>query len=357
MLRDAQDYGSLNVHMRAQRTELFTAGTYNLLAGATDFANLRQMLAQTRYDDIIGAEMVKRHPNLIEIDRRLTQNFVDQYNIYRKFIPKRARNFINAYSNFYFLSNVKVILSALHGANRFEDARGILLTLTEEENRQTEELYKSRDIEDLITQVENEDLRNALDEAIGEYKFLDLVYPLIIAVDQYYFSTLCKEMNNLKGADKESTKSFFSTKIGIQNLEIILRSKTFEISPNIVKNWIMQTKFCPLRTESRDKLIATQDLEEAFKYIRDETTFKELANRLLENIEAERPPLENFDRYADQFMAHKANSLFRGASFNIGIFPAFFYLKELEIRNLRTIILGKIHKRSINDILDKIVIV
>ena len=357
MLRDAQDYGSLNVHMRAQRTELFTAGNYNLLASATDFANLRQMLAQTRYDDIIGAEMVKEYPNLIEIDRRLTQNFVDQYNTYRKFIPKRAKGFIDAFSNSYFLNNIKVIFSALHGANRYEDAHGMLLNLSEEENRQSEELYKSINAEDLILKLENEKLRNALDAVIGEYKFLDLVYPLIIAVDQYYFSSLCKEMSNLKGADKTSTKGFFSAKIGIQNLEIILRSKTFDISPTIVKNWIMETKFCPLRTEFRERIIATQDLEEAFILIRDETIFSDLANRLLENLEAERAPLENFDRFADQFMAHKANSLFRGASFNIGIFPAFFFLKELEIRNLRTIILGKIHKRSTDDILDKFVLV
>jgi len=357
MLRDAQDYGSLNVHMRAQRTELFTAGTYNLLASATDFANLHQMLAQTRYGDIIGAEMVKEYPNLVEIDRRLTQNFVDQYNLYRKFIPKRAKGFVDAYSYSHFLNNIKVILSALHGASLNEDARGMLINLTDEENMQIEDLFRSRDAEELITRLENEDLKNALDAVLGEYKYLDLVYPLIIAVDQYFFSTLCKEMNKLKGADKESTKGFFSAKIGIQNLEIILRSKTFDVSPTIVKNWIMQTKFCPLRTEFRDKLIATQNLEEAFTYIRDETTFKELANRLIENLEAERPPLENFDRYADQFMVHKANSLFQGASFNIGILPAFFYLKELEIRNLRTIILGKIHKRSINDILDKIVLV
>ena len=81
MLRDAREYGSLNVHMRCKRTELFTAGTYNLLASAADFNNLRQMLANTKYDDIIGSEMVKEYPNLIEIDRRLVQNFVDQFNL------------------------------------------------------------------------------------------------------------------------------------------------------------------------------------------------------------------------------------------------------------------------------------
>ena len=77
----------------------------------------------------------------------------------------------------------------------------------------------------------------------------------------------------------------------------------------------------------------------------------------MDNIEQEKPPLDNFDGYADQIVIHKANSLFRGASFNIAIFPAFFLLKEIEIRNLRTIILGKIHKRSTDEILDKIVLV
>ncbi len=357
MIRDAQDYGSLNVHMRAQRAELFTAGTYNLLASATDFDNLRQMLANTRYNDIIGVEMVKKYPNLIEIDRRLTQHFIDQYNLYRKFIPKRAKGFIDTHSKMYFLNNVKTILSALHGAYEYDEAWSMLISLTDEENAQTEELFKSRNVEDMISKIQDEDLRNVLEATIGDYHYLNLVYPIIIAIDQYFYKKLCKEMTKLTGEDKTKTRLLFSSRIGIQNLEVILRSKTFEISPVIVKNWLISTKFCPLRSELRDKLIAANDLEEAFNIIKEQTPFRELAIRLLDNIEKEKPPLDNFDRFADQYLVHKTNSIFKGSSFNISIFPAFFFLKEIELRNLRSIILGKIHKRSINETLDKIVLV
>ncbi|NHK30835.1 MAG: V-type ATPase subunit [Asgard group archaeon] len=354
---NAQEYGSLNVHMRAQRAELFTAGTYNLLASATDFDNLRQMLANTRYHDIIGAEMIKKYPNLIEIDRRLTQHFIDQYNLYRKFIPKRAKGFIDTHSKMYFLNNVKTILSALHGAYDYEEAWGMLISLTDEENARTEDIYKARDVEDMISKIQDEELRTELEAVLGDYKYLNLVYPIIIAIDQFYYKKLCKEMTKLTGEDKTKTRSLFSTRIGIQNLEIILRSKTFDISSAVVRNWLISTKFCPLRTELRDKLITANDLEEAFNIIKEKTPFRDLAIRLLDNIEKEKPPLDNFDRYADQFMVHKTNSIFKGASFNISIFPAFFFLKEIELRNLRSIILGKIHKRSINETLDKIILV
>ncbi|MFW9922953.1 MAG: V-type ATPase subunit [Candidatus Thorarchaeota archaeon] len=357
MIRDAQEYGSLNVHMRAQRMELFTAGTYNTLIGATDFDNLRQMMANTKYSDIIGAEMGKKYPDLIEIDRRLTQHFVDQYNLYKKFIPKRAKGFVDVLSKMYFLNNIKILLSALHGANRFKDAWGMMISLSEEENFEIEELFKSKDAEDLIQQLRDEKLKHALEEAVGEYRYLDLVYPLIIAVDQYYYSLLCVQMGKLSGEDKLKAKAIFGTRIGIQNVEIILRSKTYNIPPNMVKKWLIATKFCPLRESVRDKLIQAPDLESAFTILRDETPFRSLALRLLENIEQEKPPLENFDSYADQELIFKANSIFRGASFNVAIFPAFFILKEMEIRNLRTLILGKIHNRSANEILDKIVLV
>ncbi|MBN1328837.1 MAG: V-type ATPase subunit [Candidatus Heimdallarchaeota archaeon] len=357
MIRNAQDYGALNVHMRAQRTEFFSAGTYNLLASASDFDNLRQMLANTKYNDIIGSEMIKKHPDLIEIDRRLVQNFVDQYNQFRKYIPKRAQSFIVADSRSYFLNNVKVILSALHGANRYEEAKGMLLSLTESENVETEYLYKSRDVEDLISRLSNEDLRMALENALGEYKFLNLIYPLIVAVDQYYYSTICQELSKLKGEDYSRTKVLFATRVGLQNIEIILRAKTFKTQPGIIKKWLIATKFCPLRSNIHEKLINSQNLEETFHIIRDETPFHTLASRLLMNLEEGLAPLENFDNYADQEIVHKANSIFRGASFNLSIFPAFFILKEIELRNLRTLILGVINKRSIKEILDKIVLV
>ncbi len=357
MIKDAQEYGSLNVHMRAQRTELFTAGTYNLLTSSTDFDNLRQMLANTRYDDIIGTEMVKKYPNLIEIDHRLTQHFVDNYNTYKKYIPKRAKRFVDVLSEKYYFGNIKTIITAFHGANRFEDARGMLLTLSPQEDDEIEQLFKAANIEQLIELIQDEKLRDALDGVIGEYHFLKLVYPLITVVDQHYYSKLCHEMSNLKGEDSRKTKILFSAQIGIQNLEIILRAKTLEISPSMVKKWLIKTKFSPIRDDMIDKLINAQTIQSTFEIIRDETPFKELGLRLLANIEEEKPPLDNFDGIADQIIIHKANSLFKGASFNVAIFPAFFLLKEMEIRNLRTIILGKIHKRSTEEILDKIVLV
>ncbi|MHA1555550.1 MAG: V-type ATPase subunit, partial [Candidatus Heimdallarchaeota archaeon] len=249
------------------------------------------------------------------------------------------------------------LLSAHHGAERFEDAYGMLLNLSPAENEETELLFKSQNIEDMISKIKNDDLREALESAVGEYRFLDLVYPLIIAVDQYYYDKLCKELSKLTGEDRTKTKMFFGARIGIQNIEIILRSKTFNIAPSMIKKWLIATKFCPLRTELRDKLIAAPDFKSAFTILRDESPFRDLALRLLDNLEQEKPPLENFDRYADQIIIHRANSIFRGASFNVSIFPAFFFLKEMEIRNIRVIILGKIHKRSLNEILDKIVLV
>ncbi|HUU78991.1 MAG TPA: V-type ATPase subunit [candidate division Zixibacteria bacterium] len=357
MIRDAKDYGSLNVHMRAQRMELFTAGTYNLLVSATDFSNLSQMLANTKYNDIIGSEMVKTYPNLIEIDHRLTQNFVDQYNLYRKFIPKRAIGFVNVLIKIYYYNNVKLLLAALHNKDRLEEVNEMLITLNETENAEIQEMFKARNVETLVEMMPNEDLKKILNSALGDYHYLDLVYPLIFATDQYYYNMLCIEITKLSREDQRNTKNLFGTRIGLQNLEIILRSKTFDVSPNIVKNWLIATKLCPLRKDILEKLIQSLDLETTFNIIKEETPFRELAIRLLDNIEKELPPLHNFDQYAEQIVIHKANSIFRSASFNVSIFPAFFLLKEMEIRNLRTIILGKIHKRSANEILERIVLV
>ena len=357
MIRDAQEYGSLNVHMRAQRTELFTAGTYNLLASATDFDNLSQMMANTKYNDIIGSEMVKTYPNLIEIDRRLTQHFADQYNHYRKYIPKRAKGFVDVLTKVYYFNNVKTLLAALHSTSEIDEVSEMLISLNEQENMEIQEMFKARNVEELVEIMPNKELQEVLFSALGDYNYLNLVYPLIFAIDQYYNNLLCKEMSKLSGEDKRNSKTLFGTKIGLQNLEIILRSKTFNVSPTIVKNWLIATKFCPLSSKVMDQLIQTDDIETIFNIIRDETPFRELALRLIENLEQEQPPLHNFDQYAEQIVIHKANSVFRGASFNVSIFPAFFILKEMEIRNLRTIILGKIHKRSENEILDRIVLV
>ena len=104
-------------------------------------------------------------------------------------------------------------------------------------------------------------------------------------------------------------------------------------------------------------LIEAPDVETTLKALRDATAYREIAERLLLNIKEGRAPLDNYDSYADQIVAHNANEVFQGLSFNIGIFPAFFILKELEIRNIRKLIFGKIDKRLEKEILEKIVIV
>ena len=354
---DANKYGSLNVRMRAQRADLLKAGTYNLFARATDLKNLDQMLANTQYKDIIGSEADKELPSGIEIDRRLTQFFVDLYHNNRNFIHDSAKKFTDAYGQIYFLNNIKMLLSVLHGTKQLTDAEEMLISLKEKENAEISELLQSKDIEDFINRLSNEDLRNELDANLGEYRFLDLIYPLIITIDQYYYKVLLKEIEKLSRNDFNPLKALLGTRIGLQNIEIILRSMSLNLSPKIVGKWLIRAGLNPINRETLDLLLNSRDMEESLRIIRDETKFKDLANKLLENIAQSRDPLSDYDNYAEQLLVHKANSLFRGSSFNIAIFPAFFILKDIELRNIRTIILGKIDKRPANEILDKIIIV
>lgn len=356
MIRSAKDYGFLNVRIRAQRMELFTAGTYNVLVNATDIDNLSQMLENTRYKDIIGEAISEQYINLIAIDRRLTQHFADQFNYYRQFIPNRAEAFINAYSRRFYFNNIEVIINALHGTGGSSMARDLLITLSEEENEGIEHLLGSRDIQDLIQRLQDDRLRQILEEAYEDYKILDLVYPLINAIDHYYYELLGGEIEALSSTDKKPTHELFGTKIDLQNIETILRSKFFAIPTEQVKSWLI-TKGNLLKMRILEQLIEPVELEDSIKLLKKYTVYGDLADRLLDNIEHDRPPIENYDKYADQIVAHKANTIFSGVSFNIAIFPAFFFLKEFELRNIRTLILGKIDKRSPQEILDKIVIV
>lgn len=353
----ANSYGSLNVRMRAQRADLLTAGTYNLFATATDIKNLNQMLSNTQYKDIIGAEADKEYPSIFEIDRRLTQFFVDLYQNNRNFIPNAAKPFIDAYGSVYFLNNVKMLLSVLHGTDQLTEAQEMTIALKPKHNEEIEDLLKAKNVEDFISRLSNEDLRDELEAVIGEYRFLGLVYPLIITIDQFYYRKLSKEIKKLSSNDFTPMKKILGTRIGLQNLEVILRSKALELSQKIISKWLIPSELSPVKGEILDRLLASRDLEECFKIIKEETMFVDLANNLIENIAQEKAPLHDYDRHADQTMVHKANALFQGSSFNIAIFPGFFTLKEIEIRNIRTLVLGKIDKRPANEILEKIIIV
>jgi V/A-type H+-transporting ATPase subunit C len=356
MIGRAKDYGFLNVRMRAQRQKLLSAGNYNVLVMATDVDNLRQMLNNTRYKDIIGSQMEEKYLDLIDIDRRLTQYFVDQYNYFKQFVPKKAQSFVDALSKQYFLNNVKIILTALHGTTNLFEARSLLISLSPEEDEEIDDLIGSKDIKDLVSRLSNEDLQDALNEALPEYQQLDLVYPLLNAIDHYFYNILCEEMSKLQKRDQEQIQQIYSVKIDLQNIETILRSKALKVDPILTRKWLI-LQGCTLSKKLFDKLIKTTDLEETFRILRRETPYRDVALRLLANLEEDQPPLDNYSQICDQLIAHKANDVFRGNSFNIAIFPAYFILKEIEIRNIRSIILGKIDKRPTEEVFKTIILV
>ncbi|MEA2071878.1 MAG: V-type ATPase subunit, partial [Asgard group archaeon] len=301
MIKDAKDYGQLNVRMRAKRTELLTAGRYNVLANATNIDNLRQMLDVTVYKDIVCEEMCEAYPNLINIDRNLIQHYVDQYNFYKKLVPKKAESFVETHSKIYFYNNLKIILTALHGTQNTVEAKQMLITLTEEENEQIQRLLEAKTVPQFVEMVQEEALKEKLDDALPEYRFLDLIYPLTNAIDQYFYNNLCQEIEELTGRDKETIKDIFGTEIDLQNIETILRLKTFEIPEKIVKKWLI-TKSCHLSQRFFEKLLQIDDIERGIRYVKQHTPYRELADRLLLNIQEEQPSLHNFDRYGDQII-------------------------------------------------------
>jgi vacuolar-type H+-ATPase subunit C/Vma6 len=357
MIRSAKDYGALNVRMRAQRMKLLTVGNYNTFVAATDIKNLRQMLMSTPYGEAVNKELKKKYPDLIALDQNLIQLYADQFKFYEKFVPERSKSFIEAFGQRFFLDDIKYLLSALYGLEtQQESVRKMLIALTEEENRQIESLYASQNISELIQKITIDELQKQLEAAFDEYVDLNLVYPLTNAVDNYYYQRICEEVRNLSKSDRKPTRAIFGTQIDLQNIETILRSKYFDLPLHIVEKWLIK-RIGFLKERHFDNLLEATSVKEALNYIKEKTPYRDLANQLLTNLTEDKPALDGFDYYTDQLVAHKANETFLGNSFNIATFPAFFILKEFELRNIRAIILGKIDKRPRKSIFESLILV
>jgi len=142
-----------------------------------------------------------------------------------------------------------------------------------------------------------------------------------------------------------------SKKEKLTNIETILRSKELGIEREAVKNWLIPLKhrlgsfepFLQGKTADIVNLIAN-------------TPYRDFANQVQEAVEAgDEPSLNRFETVMRQYLVHQAIKAFRGTTFHLGTFIAYFILKRTEFENVRAIIIGKMANLDQESIKDMII--
>ncbi|MHA1594019.1 MAG: V-type ATPase subunit [Candidatus Baldrarchaeia archaeon] len=338
MLREPFSYSFINAWIRAIMSRFVTIGDFERAISATTFEEAFRLIAATTYANVLSDISPEKILTFEEVDTRLSKHFIDTFVRILRLVPKRAEDFLMTYFKKFEFSNLKVVLRAKHARLSREETMKYLLPTSEVEFHLLETYMDTADIESLIEHIPYRAVRKALQDALPSYKELGNTVPLEVALDKLFFSMIWDKIDKLSGIDRKEAMRHIGLEADLQNIMTILRCKALNIDQNVLRQFILPSRYHFGEQIQRRCILATT-IEDVL-YVLLNTYYKDLISRVKDTYEKYKN-ITNAERLIEQYKAHEYHRTFIGYPFHIGTILSFFNLKFYETRNVRITLLGK----------------
>ncbi|MFX1535491.1 MAG: V-type ATPase subunit [Promethearchaeota archaeon] len=337
-MRAPLEYSFIYTKIRGLKSKLLTVGDYERLLSASSLSEIGRILNTTNLKELDLETLLLKDPlDLKEIEVLLNQHYIQVTDRLIRFLPRYARNFAeSAYRRKAFYDSLKTIIRGVDLQIDKKTVSKYLTTPSEEDYTTLMTLLDSVDVPELISLLLDSRAQQVLRSHQSEYERVKSTLVLEQALTKDYYNTLLKEKRNLKQLDIEGVIRFLNIEIDLLNLTTIIRGKNQNIDEATLRSWIIPIQY---RLGDIEKYLRAS-LEEIYSLLRN-TIYRELVQMLQTAFETDKARFEIIDNAINQFMMNQAFGLFRKVPFNLGVLFGFLYLKSMEIRNLRAIIVGK----------------
>lgn len=334
------NYAYFNVKVKAKVAQLLSFNDYDRLIKAANIEEIARILSNTTYGEIgLTQKLIDQSKSLTgnEIDNIMTQDFQQLISDLSKHLPRTARKFAKKFIKKFYYDSLKIILRSKHLNLEKSSYQYYVKSPIVEDMETLNRLMDFNNISQIVDAVPEWQIRKILLDAMPIYEQTNSSLALEQAINIGYYTEVWKELASLTTQGAIALR-LLGTEIDLTNIETILRSKELGIEREAVKRWLIPLKhrlgsfepFLQGKTADIVNLIAT-------------TPYRDFANQVQEAVEAsDEPSLNRFETVIRQYLVHQAIKAFRGTTFHLGTFIAFFILKRAEYENVRAIIIGKI---------------
>lgn len=228
------------------------------------------------------------------------------------------------------IQNIKIMIRTLETGNDLEETRGMLVDIYKYSNIDFENLLVSKSVEEFIGNLKGTiyyKILRPLIEGDGEIKIFDIE----MALDMYYFKWIIKAKDKyLGGKNKHVIESFNEKELTLINMLWIYRSKKYyKMKDEMIYRYLINTK----KNHKNQALVnmievkTEEELLQIFLNSKYSEVFQGVKDIYFE---------KNFLEYLRKLTIH----YLRKEPFTIYSIIAYYRLKEIEIRNIVTIIEG-----------------
>jgi V/A-type H+-transporting ATPase subunit C len=274
------------------------------------------------------------------IEQSLKAELIDQYLMVLRSTRGAIRDVFEELLRRLEVKNLKALIRAQAAAARTGTTEAVHVYPVEDYfKRRLSRLVDAKSLADLIAQVESP-YHEVLEPVFPEYEATQRLLVLENALDAELLGSIWAKLERLGRVDEALVRRIVGTEVDIVNLMTLLRCKAEDIPVSTMRRYLMPFAYTlDFAADVMDEVEEAENVAAAIRAL-PATEYKDVLSKALPVYESERRLLPFEDALWRQFFGTVRRTL-KGYPVNIGTIIGFLYLKELEIRNLSTIAVGK----------------
>ena len=334
----------VNAKVRARLSTLLSPEQINRLAEARDLAEFYAALDGTIYERIFSRPEITFDPRVGE--RLLLEQEVEWHTELLQDLRRAERDLIAHFLEKYEIENLKVALRIREG-NRGEEEMNYIIRRALPHALPYQAISETGSLEQALSLLSGTPYFAAVNAVLDDYKTRGTLFPVEIGLEIDYYRRLKQRVEALAKRDREIARHIMGLEIDQKNIGWLIRLKFYyDIPLGELLDYNIPGGYKMTREKLRQSFKA-ESIREVLS-VALEKSYRAAADILIREEKLSRLYLLEIILWT--YLLGEARKILGGFPFTIGTVLAYLVLKRTEIRNIISILNGKVYKMGRGEI-------
>ncbi len=344
IFRPLSKYSLVNAKVRARLSTLLSPEQINRLAEARDLAEFYAALDGTIYERIFSRPEITFDPRVGE--RLLLEQEVEWHTELLQDLRRAERDLIAHFLEKYEIENLKVALRIREG-NRGEEEMNYIVRRDLPHALPYQAISETGSLEQALSLLSGTPYFAAVNAVLDDYKTRGTLFPVEIGLEIDYYRRLKQRVEALAKRDREIARHIMGLEIDQKNISWLIRLKFYyDIPLGELLDYNIPGGYKMTKEKLRQSFKA-ESIREVLS-VALEKSYRAAADILIREEKLSRLYLLEIILWT--YLLGEARKILGGFPFTIGTVLAYLVLKRTEIRNIISILNGKVYKMGRGEI-------
>jgi V/A-type H+/Na+-transporting ATPase subunit C len=344
LFRPVSTYSLVNAKVRARLSTLLPPERIDRLAEARDLPEFYSSLSGTVYEEIFAQPEIAFDPRVGE--RMLLEREIEWHRELLKDLKGPEKALIELFLEKYEIENIKTALRIREG-NRDLGEMKYMVRRSLPHSLPYQAIAEAASLEDAMGYLAGTPFQTAIQAVIDDYREKGTLFPVEINLEIDYYRRLKERVEALKGRDREIARRLVGIEIDQKNLGWLVRLKFYyDVPTGDLMDYNIPGGFRMTRDRMRQSFRA-ESVKDVINLTM-EKSFRNASELLVKGEELSKLYLLEIILW--NYLIAEAKRTLGGFPFTIGTVLSYLILKRTEIRNIITILNGKVYKMDRGEI-------